>query len=217
MMPTLDEITAMLSGSTVFSVLDVEPGFHQLPLSAESRNLTTFSSHCELFWFKRLTFGIACAPEIFQRLVSSILMGLESVSLYIDDILVFGKNRDEHDATLKQVLQRLAVASLKLNWSKCQVRQSRVKYLGHWLSAEGIMPDEDKLKAIQEMPCPEFVTDMRRFLGMATYLSRFIPQLSQATETLRHLARQVPSRLLSNCRKPSKAPSQDCPTVVKVS
>ena len=62
MMPTLDEITAMLSGSIVFSVLDAESGFHQLPLSAESRNLTKFSSHCGLFRFKRLSFGIACAP-----------------------------------------------------------------------------------------------------------------------------------------------------------
>ena len=157
MMPTLDEITAMLTGSTVFSVLDAESGFHQLPLSAEFRDLTTFSSDCGLFWFKILPFGIACAPEIFQRVVSPILMGLEGVPFYIDDTLVFGKNRDEHDARLKQVLQRLAVASLKLNWSKCQVRQSRVKYLGYWLSEEGIMPDEDKLKAIQEMPCPESV------------------------------------------------------------
>ena len=78
-MPTLDEITAMLTGSTVFSVLDAESGFHQLPLSAESRDLTTFSSHCGLFRFKILPFGIACAPEIFQRVVSPILMGLEGV------------------------------------------------------------------------------------------------------------------------------------------
>ena len=201
MMPTLDEITAMLSGSTVFSVLDAESGFHQLPLSPDSRGLTTFSAHYGLFRFKRLPFGIACAPEIFQRVVSSILTGLDGVTVYIDDILIFGKNQAEHDARLKQVLQRLAHANLKLNWSKCQVRQSRVKYLGHWLGVEGIWPDEDKLKAIQDTPCPESLTDVRRFLGMATYLSKFIPQLSQATESLRHLAKQIPFTVTDQLRE----------------
>jgi hypothetical protein len=80
MMPTLDEIIARLSGSTGFSALDAESGFHQLPLSLKSRDLTTFSLHCDLFRFKGLPFGIACAPEIFQRVVSSILTGLEGVS-----------------------------------------------------------------------------------------------------------------------------------------
>ena len=88
-MPTLEEITAMLSGSTVFLILDAEAEFHQLPLSAESRDLTTFSSHCGLFRFKRLPFGIACSPEIFQRVVSLILMGLESISLYIDYLMTY--------------------------------------------------------------------------------------------------------------------------------
>lgn len=121
--------------------------------------------------------------------------------MYINDILVFGKNQEEHNARLKQVLQRLHNANLKPNWSKCQIRRSRVKYLGYWLSAVGILPDEDKLKVIKAMPLPELVTDVRRFLGMATYPSKFISQLSQATEALRHLAKQTPFTVTEQLRE----------------
>ena len=131
MLPTLEEITAQLQGAKVFSVLDAESGFHQLPLSKESQSLTTFSSHCGLFLFKRLPFGIACAPEIFQRVMSNILAGIDGQTVYIDDLLVYGRDQAEHDARLQQVLRRLTAANLKINWSKCQIRKAEVKYLGH--------------------------------------------------------------------------------------
>lgn len=192
MLPTLDEITARLEGSKVFSVLDAESGFHQIPLSIGSRSYTTFTSHCGLYRFKRLPFGISSAPEIFQRVVGDILRGIEGVMVYIDDILVFGTDQKEHDRRMELVLRRLTDANLRLNWAKCQLRQTQVKYLGHWLTGQGIQPDEDKLRAIQEMPCPESITDVRRFLGLATYLGKFIPHLSQITDGLRRLAKQEP-------------------------
>ncbi|XP_065195493.1 uncharacterized protein K02A2.6-like [Sycon ciliatum] len=191
-LPTVDEITAQLDGAGVFSVLDAESGFHQLLLSEEARPLTTFSSHCGLFRFKRLPFGIACAPEIFQRVVSDILEGLPGVIVYIDDILVFGSNQAEHDARLEAVKQRLRAANLQLNWTKCRLNQDRVKYLGHWLSATGLSPDDDKLQAIQELAPPKSISDVRRFLGMATYLGKFIPNLAQITASLRRLAKRDP-------------------------
>jgi hypothetical protein len=192
MLPTLDEITAALEGAGVFSVLDAESGFHQVPLSIESRHYTTFTTHRGLYRFKRLPFGIACAPEIFQRVVDDILKGLQGVIVYIDDILVFGKDQQEHDMRIKTVFQRLHDANLKLNWAKCQLRKTRVKYLGHWLTNQGLLPDTDKLRAIQDMPCPTSITDVRRFLGMATYLAKFIPHLSQVTTPLRQLAKVDP-------------------------
>ena len=80
--PTVDEITAELEGATVCSVLDAESGFYQLSLDKESQPLTTFAAHCGLFRFKRLPFGVSCAPEIFQRVVSDILSGLPGVVVY---------------------------------------------------------------------------------------------------------------------------------------
>eukprot|EP00117_Sycon_ciliatum_P026714 scpid19450/ scgid21866/ Transposon Ty3-I Gag-Pol polyprotein; Gag3-Pol3; Transposon Ty3-2 TYA-TYB polyprotein; Capsid protein; p24; Spacer peptide p3; Nucleocapsid protein p11; Ty3 protease; p16; Spacer peptide J; Reverse transcriptase/ribonuclease H; p55; Integrase p52; Integrase p49 len=192
LLPTVDEINAQLDGATVFSVLDAESGFHQLPLADESRPFTTFATHKGLFRFKRLPFGIACAPEIFQRVVSDILAGLPGVVVYIDDILIYARNRQEHDERMAAVLRRLSEANLRLNWEKCRVRQSEIKYLGHWLSKDGVRPDGDKLLAIQQLQLPQTLTDVRRFLGMVTYLGKFIPQLSQTTEPLRKLAQRQP-------------------------
>lgn len=143
-LPTLEEITAKLEGAKVFPVLDAESGFHQLPLAKVSQSFTTFSTHCGLFRFKRLPFRVACAPEIFQLVMSNILAGIEGQTVYIDDLLVCRKDSEEHDARLKQVLHRLAEANLKLKWAKCQIRKSQVKYLGHWLSGQGVLPDTDK-------------------------------------------------------------------------
>ena len=192
MLPTLEEITSKLAGAKMFSVLDAESGFHQIPLSERSRKYTTFITPCGLYRFKRLPFGIACAPEIFQRVVEDILRGLDGVLVYVDDILVFGKDREEHDARMKSALERLSAANLTINWAKCQIRQTRVKYLGHWLTDQGISPDADKMRAIQDMPCPQSVADVRRFLGMITYLGKFIPTLAQATKSLRELAKRDP-------------------------
>jgi len=200
-LPTVDEITAELADAEVFSVLDAESGFHQLLLDVDSRPLTTFATHCGLYRFKRLPFGVSCAPEIFQRVVSDILVGLPGVVVYIDDILVFGRNRKEHDERLASVRARLTAANLKLNGDKCCIGQEQVKYLGHILTKAGVQPDADKLSAIQDMPPPKSLADVQRFLGMVTYLGKFVPQLTNATEPLRTLSKREPfvadSELLS--------------------
>ena len=111
MLPTVEEVAARLEGAKVFSVLDAESGFHQILLDKSSRSLTTFATHDGLYRFKRLPFGIACAPEIFQRVMSDILAGPPGVIVYIDDILVFGKNVQEYDECLKKVLIGMARVS----------------------------------------------------------------------------------------------------------
>ena len=189
MMPTVEEITAQMHDMKIFSVLDAESGFHQIPLAVKSRPLTTFICHIGLFQFKRLPFGIACAPEVFQRVMNDLLAGIPGVHVYIDDILVSGSDMDEHDNRLRQVVERLDKAKLKLNWSKCQLRQDKVKYLGHILDECGVHPDPNKVKAIMEMPDPSGLADIQRILGMLTYLGKFLPGLADATAPLRRLAR----------------------------
>jgi hypothetical protein len=93
---------------------------------------------------------------------------------------------------MEQVLRRLSSANLKLNWAKCQMCQSRVTYLGHWLSDQGKCPDTNKLQAIQDMPYPESLTDVSRFLGMPTYLGEYIPDLSKTKDPLRQLTKKDP-------------------------
>ena len=190
--PTFDEITAQIHGTSVFSVLDAESGFHQLELDEGSRSFTTFITHKGLFRFRRLPFGIASAPETFQRVLSDILDGVEGVYVYIDDILIVGKDPEEHDHRLKLVLDRLSAVNLRINWPKSQVRQAEVKYLGCILNSSGVHHDPTKAAAIRNMAAPTSLKDVRRMLGMVTYLGRFMPGLTATTEPLRKLAARTP-------------------------
>ncbi|XP_065197162.1 uncharacterized protein LOC135828666 [Sycon ciliatum] len=108
----------------------------------------------------------------------------------VHDVLVYGRNRAEHDARLASVLERLKAANLCLNWGKCRTRLTCVKYLGHVLTKQGVQPDTCKLQAISELSEPTCLADVQRFLGMVTYLGKFVPQLSQVTEPLRSIVKQ---------------------------
>ena len=116
--PSADSFFAKMSGAKYFSCLDLESGFHQIKLDAESSELTTISTHCGNYRFKRLPFGVSSAPELFQRVMSDHLIDLPGCLVYIDDIIVFGKDQAEHDARLAAVLQRLQSIEAKLNKKK---------------------------------------------------------------------------------------------------
>ena len=105
--PTVDDTLALLSGATHFSKLDANSGFWQVPLAEESHHLTTFITPSGRYQFNMLPFGISSAPELFQRRMSRILDGLEGVVCLIDDVLVFGKSQEEHNARLLAVFKRL--------------------------------------------------------------------------------------------------------------
>ena len=119
--------------------------------------------------------------------MSKCLGHLEGVVCQVDDILVFGRDRTEHDERLKAVMEHLKTAGVTLNERKCEFAVDQVNYLGHVVSADGIKPDPDKVKAILEMRQPTDVTSVRSLLGMANFLSKFIPHLSSKTKPLRDL------------------------------
>ena len=121
-MPKVDTTLAQLSGATVFSKLDANSGFWQIPLAKESRLLTTFITPLGRFCFNKLPFGISSAPEIFQRQINYILLGLPGVLCHIDDILVFGKDAKEHEARLHAVLSQLQAAGVTLNRAVLSVK-----------------------------------------------------------------------------------------------
>ena len=186
-MPAVDQTLAQLAGAKVYTKLDANSGFWQILLSPESALLTTFMTPFGRFCFHRLPFGITSAPEHFQRRMSEILSGLNGVVCLVDDILVYGKTREEHDERLHKVLQRLQEAKATLNLEKCQFAQSRVNFLGHVIDGTGIRPDPDKVVAIQKVRTPANVGDVCRFLGMANQMSKFSPNLANMTQPLREL------------------------------
>lgn len=119
--------------------------------------------------------------------MNEILEGIRGVTCLMDDVLVFGKDKEEHNARLEQVLERLQSAGVTLNSRKCEFNKTEVKFLGHLISKEGIRPDPEKTSAIREMGVPQSVTDLRRFLGMINQLGKFSPCISELSQPLQEL------------------------------
>ncbi|KAL6483174.1 hypothetical protein MHYP_G00080460 [Metynnis hypsauchen] len=185
-LPSVDQSLAQLNGARFFTKLDARSGFWQIPLAQESRELTTFITPFGRFCFNVLPFGVNSGPEHFQRRMSQLLTGLKGVICHADDVLVSGENTAEHDERLTAVLTRLQEAGLTLN-EKCTFAQSEVLFVGHKVSAAGIEPDPDKIRAITDMPVPQNTADIRRFLGMVTYVAKFVPHFAESTKPLRDL------------------------------
>ena len=143
--------------------MDANSAFWQRKLSMESRLLTTFITPWGRFCFNRLPYGISTGSEQFQRCMNELLEGLEGVEVQIDDIIVFGSDKAEHDKRLDNVLKRLLHANITLNKAKCEFGVKSVKILGHIVSSEGISPDPSKIKAILSIPKPTNVKELRSF------------------------------------------------------
>lgn len=137
--------------------------------------------------FLRLPFGISSALEVFQRAVAQTIEDLDGMINIVDYLLVWGETVQEHDARLRKLLQRAREYNFKLSKKKCQIRTSQIKYVGRVLTAEGLKPDEEKVRAVVQLPPPEDKQALQIFLGMLQYLSKFIPNLSKVSAPLRQL------------------------------
>ena len=186
----VEETLRSISSGTVFSKLDANSGFHQVVLTDESAKLTTFITPFGRFMFRRLPYGISSAPEYFQKRMDKELTGLQGVLCHMDDILVIGRNKEEHDEHLVKVLQRLKNSGITLNPDKCLFSMSRLQYLGQVIDSDGIRKDPAKVKAITELPEPEDVPDVRRFLGMVNQQMKFLPNLAEVTKPIRDLLKK---------------------------
>ena len=188
--PTTEEVLAGMPGVKRFSVLDAKSGFLLIKLDYESSLLTTFNTPIGRYRWLRLPFGIRSAPEIYQRIMDTMLEGIPACRDIMDDILIAAKTPIEHDTILSQVVQRAKSWNLQLNVDKCQIRRSEVKYVGHLITSQGLKPDPSKVKALQEMPAPKSKEEVRRFLGFIQYLAKFIPNLSEVDASLRKVNKQ---------------------------
>ena len=122
--------------------------------------------------------------------MDEMLEGIEGARAVMDDILVAGKDEEEHDCILEKVIRRATDYNLGFNFKKCQIKKRRVKYVGYVVSEKGLEPCPDKVKAIRDMPDPQSKEELRRFLGMVQYLSKFIPDLSTVDAPLREVTKQ---------------------------
>lgn len=188
--PTVDELLQGMNGSTIFSKLDLKWGYHQLELTPASREITTFAVHHGVYRYKRLLFGVSSASEQYQHEIAGALAGIEGVENISDDVIIHARDQVTHDERLHAVMGRLREAGLTLNADKCQFNMDRLIFMGILLSEKGIGPTEERVRAVTEAREPENDTEVRSFLGLVGYSSRFIPQFATLSEPLRRLTRK---------------------------
>lgn len=188
--PTFEDVATQVHDMKYFTVLDLKDGFWHVKLNKESSKLCTFATPFGSYRFLRMPFGIKTAPSAFQKMNYENFGDIKNVTIYIDDILIMGRDKREHDETLMKVLERARERGVRFNANKIQLATQEVKYLGHIFKLNEIKPDPERLLAIEHMGPPKNKTDLQTFLGVVNFLQPFIQNLSEKTAPLRELLKK---------------------------
>eukprot|EP00914_Ancora_sagittata_P001774 GHVO01004218.1.p1 GENE.GHVO01004218.1~~GHVO01004218.1.p1 ORF type:complete len:550 (-),score=74.23 GHVO01004218.1:1348-2997(-) len=175
---------------TVFSTLDAKSGYWAQQLSKDSQPLTAFNTPFQKYCFMRLPFGLSVSSEIFCRQMDKTLQGIPGTFPCADDVKVQGSTEEHHDLHLLETVHRAKQAGLKFNPDKCAIKKRKIDYFGRIISADGVEPCSKKVKAIMDLAAPKDKQELQSFLGMANYLSAFIPNLTKNTHLMRALLKK---------------------------
>lgn len=189
-LPCMEKLLPKIRKAQYFTKLDIKNAFHQVELHPNSRHLTTFITSRGLYRYKRLMFGIACAPELFQKILEKMLIKCEGIINFIDDILIWGSSEEEHDLRLSKVLEVLRENNVLLNEDKCTYKVTEVNFLGHVLTPVGVKPLPKYINSIQEFRVPKTIEELQSLLGLANYINKWMPKLATITEPLKKLLRE---------------------------
>ena len=187
---TLDEISYMLKDAEVFTVVDANKGFFQLPLHEDSKKLTAMLTPCGVYVHNVLAMGLSLSSDVFESTIRDIIKDLHGVVNIADDILVFGKDAGEHDRNLLALLDKCREVNLTLNPKKLKFKSQSVPFFGNIVTNKGIRPDPSKVQAIKDWPVPNCLKDLQSFLGAVNFLSKFIPKLSKLRLPLQGLCKK---------------------------
>lgn len=178
-----------LSGAKWFSTLDVSNAYYQCGIRDKDRKYTAFATRKGHWQFNRMPFGLSGAPFTFQRLMHTVLRNENWMYclIYLDDVLIFANDFDEHLGRVKIILDKIQKSGLKLSPLKCNFFLNEVNYLGHIISCDGIKTDPEKVKIIRQWPLPNTVFQLRQFLGFVNYYRRFIKNCSNLTKDLENV------------------------------
>ena len=191
-MPRIHDILDQLKNKRYFTCLDLASGYHNVCVDPESREKTAFVVEHGLYEYKRLPFGLVSAPASFSRLMDHILrdhLGI-FILVYLDDILIYSDNAEDHLKHLRIIFNILRKAKLKLKGKKCQFFLKEVTFLGHVITQEGIKPDPGKIEKIMNFKTPTTVKQTQSFLGLASYYRRFVENFSKIAHPLIELTKK---------------------------
>nr|GFC09177.1 putative reverse transcriptase domain-containing protein [Tanacetum cinerariifolium] len=180
----IDDLFDQLQGSRVYSKIDLRSGYHQLRVREEDIPKTAFRTRYGHYEFQVMPFGLTNAPMVFMDLINRACKPYldRFMIVFIDDILIYSKNRKEHEGHLKLILKLLKEEKLYAKFSKCEFWLSKVQFLGHVIDSEGIHVDPVKIEAIKDWESPKTPTEIRQFLGLVGYYRRFIKALPEGSE-----------------------------------
>jgi len=187
--PRMDDCLDSLNDATVFSTLDCNAGYWQIPVAAEDREKTTFTSHTNFFRFIRLPFGLVNAPAFFQRALDIILSGLrwQTCLVYLDDVIVFSRTVGDHIRHLREVVLLLEKAGVSPKPSKCHLFQQEVEYLGHVVRPGQLPVIQKNIKSLAQALPRRNQTELKSFLGMCNVYRRFIKDYAHIAKPLAKL------------------------------
>ena len=187
-LPKIDEMYANLRGAKVFTTLDLRSGYYHIALDQESKAKTAFITPFGKYEFNAVPFGLAQAPAYFQQLISIVLQDCSDFAMaYLDDIIIFSQNEEDHLKHIEIIFKKLKKADLKLKESKCDFFKREIHYLGHLISVDGIQPLPEKLESIHNMPKLRSPKEIKQFLGLTGYYRKFVPRFSDMARPLTKL------------------------------
>ncbi len=180
----------LLNGSDTFTKLDLKDGYWHVKLDEESSFLTTFNTPYGRYRYLVMPFGLNVSQDIFQMKIDQTYEGCTNVLGIADDINVHSKGDIQHNLNLHAAMERTRQSNLTLNYDKIELKKSSIKFFGNIYTKDGVKPDPDKVKAINELRPPESKSELKTFLGMVNYLQQYIPKLSSHTAPLREIEKK---------------------------
>jgi hypothetical protein len=191
-LPRIDDLFDQLQGAKYFSKIDLRSGYHQLIIKEANIQKTAFVTQYDQYEFTVMPFGLTNAPAFFMNLMNNVFIEEldKFVVVFIDDILIYSKNREDHEHHLRIVLRRLRAHQLYAKLSKCEFWLEKIALLGHILTAEGIEVDPSKVEVVSKWKQPTSVSEIRSFLGMAGYYCRFIKGFSSIAKPMTELLKK---------------------------
>ncbi|GJZ63696.1 putative reverse transcriptase domain-containing protein [Tanacetum coccineum] len=191
-LPRIDDLFDQLQGSSVYSKIDLRSGYHQLRVREEDIPKTAFRTRYGHYEFQVMPFGLTNAPAVFMDLMNRVCKPYldKFVIVFIDDILIYSKNKEEHEGHLKLILELLKKEKLYAKFSKCEFWIPKVQFLGHVIDSKGIHVDPAKIESIKDWASPKSATEIRQFLGLAGYYRRFIEGFSKIAKPMTKLTQK---------------------------